>query len=88
MGGTAVLETAGGGKHSYSLEERSTFAKMINLIMRKDEDVADRIPMNAEDENLFHVFDNGILLCKLVMSIDPECIDTRTINRMDPMNIY
>jgi hypothetical protein len=27
------------------------------------------------------VFDNGILLCKLLMLIDENCIDSRAMNR-------
>lgn len=52
---------------TYSLEERSTFAKIINLILKDDEDCKDRLPMNPEDESLFHSFDNGILMCKLLL---------------------
>jgi hypothetical protein len=37
--------------------------------------------MNIEDDTLFHVFDNGVALCKLLRQIDPECIDERAINK-------
>lgn len=57
-------------------------------MMRKDEDVKDRIPMNADDETIFNVFDNGILLCKLIMQVDEECIDVRAINRKEGLNKY
>lgn len=48
----------------------------------------DRLPMNTEDESLFHVFDNGIALCKLLMIIDPNCIDDRAINKDSNINVY
>jgi hypothetical protein len=44
--------------------------------------------MNADDDSLFHVFDNGVLLCKLLLQIDSNIIDTRTINRKANMNVY
>lgn len=86
--GIATIDSKFGGKHSYSVEERTTFAKMTNHILKKDDDCSDKIPMNVEDESLFHAFDNGILLCKLLMNIDPDCIDSRAINRQSNMNVY
>lgn len=79
--GIAIMTGEHGGTHSYSVEERVTFAKTINHILKEDEDLKDRIPMNIEDETLFHVFDNGVALCKLLRQIDPECIDERAINK-------
>ena len=76
------MENVHVGKHTYAIEERATFAKMINNILQKDEDVQDKIPMNFEDDTLFHIFDNGLALCKLVMAINPDCLDTRALNRM------
>lgn len=61
---------------------------MINLLLKDDEDSKDRLPLNTEDDSLFHVFDNGILLCKLCMQIDEACIDDRAINRQANMNVY
>ena len=87
-GAVAKIEGSHGGTHSYSLEERTTYAKMVNEILKKDEDCKERIPMNSEDDTLFHVFDNGILLCKLLMNIDENCIDLRALNRQQNMNVY
>ena len=86
----AVAQVAGAhdGIHSYAIEEKVTFAKMINNILKDDEDCKDRLPMNADDDSLFHVFDNGVLLCKLLLQIDQNIIDTRTINRKANMNVY
>mgnify|MGYP000946935644 CR=1 FL=1 len=88
VGGVAKVEGAHGGTHSYSVEERGTFARVINHMLRDDEDLKDRLPMNGEDDTLFHVFDNGIALCKILMKIDENCIDTRAINRQANMNVY
>lgn len=87
-GAVAQIEGSHGGTHSYSIEERSSFSRLINELLKDDEDCKERIPMNTEDDTLFHVFDNGILLCKLLMLIDENCIDTRAINRQANMNVY
>jgi len=88
VGGNAKIEGQHGGTHSYSVEERGTFARLINNLLKDDEDLKDRIPMNFEDDTLFHVFDNGIALCKILMKIDANCIDDRAINRQANMNVY
>ena len=87
-GKMAKLESAHGGIHTYSIEERHTFANLINIIMKDDEDLKDRIPMNPDDEDLFHVFDNGILLNKMLLHIEDDVIDTRALVKKDSMNVY
>lgn len=87
-GAMAQITGAHGGTHTYSIEEKITFAKLVNLILGEDEDCKDRLPMNAEDDSLFHVFDNGILLCKLLLHIDSECLDVRALNRQSNLNVY
>lgn len=34
------------------------------------------------------MFDNGVLMCKLLMLLDSNCIDARAINKQDNMNVY
>jgi len=93
----ALVETAAGAvaqvqgdnaTHSYSIEERTSFANLINHELAHDEDLKDRLPMNTENEDLFHVFDDGILMAKLLLQIDRECIDERAINNKANMNVY
>jgi len=88
--GGAVAQVVGkdGALSTYSLEERSTFGRVINDILKEDPDCADRLPMNIEDDTLFHVFDNGIIMCKLLLAVDPDCIDARALNKMQNMNVY
>lgn len=40
------METEGGGKHTYSMEEVMTFANMVNDTLKKDEDCQDKLPIN------------------------------------------
>lgn len=46
------------------------------------------MPINTEDDSLFHVFGNGIAACKLMLQIDSNCIDERAINKGANINIY
>lgn len=88
-GGKAVLEDEDNHAiHQYSVEERHTFASVINVVIKDDEHLADRLPMNPEDDSLFHVFDNGILVNKLMLKLDENCIDARAINTKSHMNVY
>lgn len=79
-GAMAQIMGADGSMSSYSLEERATFARVINQLLSEDPDCQDRIPMNPDDESLFHIFDNGVAMCKILICIDPDCIDARAIN--------
>jgi len=87
-GAMAQVTGAHGGTHTYSLEEVSTFGKLINQVLKDDPDLQDRLPMNTEDDTLFHAFDNGILLCKLLMYIDNNCLDERAMNKKSNLNVY
>lgn len=87
--GKATVTTKFGGVHQYSVEEVSTYAKLLNYMLRDDEDAKCRIPISIEDtEDIFHAFDNGILMCKLLLEIDPDCIDSRAINKKSTMNAF
>jgi len=44
--------------------------------------------MNPENDDLFHTFDNGVLMCKILASLDPDCIDIRAINNDVNMTVY
>lgn len=51
------------------IEERISFTKVINNALKEDETLNDVVPINAENDDIFHALDNGILLCKLINSI-------------------
>ena len=76
------------GAGGFAVEERITYAKIVNHILAGDEDCEDHIPLNTLDESLFYAFDDGIVLCKLVMAIDPGAIDARKITKKKPMNVF
>jgi len=55
-----------GGTHSYLVEERICFAKLINDILKDDEESKGIVPINPENEDVFYALEDGIILSKLV----------------------
>ena len=70
------------------MEEVATYANILNHALKDDEDCAGRIPIDPEDTSLFYAVDNGVVLLKLLLCIDPDCIDPRAINNGKEMNVY
>mgnify|MGYP007125573776 CR=1 FL=1 len=54
--------SAGGGQHSYSLEETRSFAEYLNQLLGSDPDLKDVLPLNPYDNSLFTVASQGLLL--------------------------
>lgn len=77
----AKMEGASGGHHSYSYEERATFARLFNTTLAKDEYVGERFPINPDNEDLWHVLSDGMVLIRLLAVIDKDCIDMRVVNK-------
>jgi hypothetical protein len=84
----AVTENEHGGKHTISPNQVATFAKLINVVLKGDPDLADYLPIATDGESLFHAFDNGVLLCKIVHSIDADAIDLRVIKNEKNMSVF
>ena len=84
----AVTENEHGGKHTISPSQVATFAKLINVILKDDPDLADYLPIATDGESLFHAFDNGVLLCKIVHEVDPDSIDLRVIKNEKNMSVF
>lgn len=61
---------------------------MINVILKGDEDLGDYLPIVCDGDSLFHAFDNGVLLCKIVHVIDPDAIDLRVIKNTKNMSVF
>jgi hypothetical protein len=84
----AVQETKHGGKHTIDPAQVATFAKLINVILNGDEELKDYLPIACDGESLFHAFDNGVLLAKIVAAIDPDSIDLRVIKNTANMSVF
>jgi len=87
-GAAAKIEGIGGSTHTYLIEERNVMTRMINKTLEGDEHVGERLPMEVDSDDLFHVFADGLVLIKLLLVIDPEIIDIRAVNTGKNLNIY
>lgn len=80
------LERIGKGSmksyHSYSVEDRESFAEWCNMILGKDADLKHLMPIQLGSEDLFEKCKDGILLCKLINSAIKDTIDERSINKV------
>ena len=79
-----------GGTHSYLTEEKVCFAKLLNEIFIKDEQLRESkvIPINPDSDDIFHIMEDGIVLCKLINSIQEGAIDFRAVNQKKNLNVY
>lgn len=76
-----------GFTHSYLVEEKICFAKLVNEFLNGDDDVKDIVPLNPENDDLFHSMESGIVLSKLVNIAVENTIDFRALNKK-PTNVY
>lgn len=77
-----------GFSHSYLVEEKICFAKLINVILKDDEEVKELIPINPDNDDVFHVLEDGIVLSKLLNAGAANTIDIRALNRKKNLNVY
>lgn len=74
--------SAAGTTHTYAEEECVAFADWINSALLGDEDVKSKLPIDTSKPHaLFPVFNDGILMCKLINQSVPDTIDPRAINK-------
>jgi plastin-1 len=77
-----------GGTHSYLIEERIGFTKVINEVLKGDETMTDIIPINPDNEDVFYAMEDGVILCKLINAIQEGTIDLRAVNTKKNLNVY
>lgn len=92
-----VMQTASGagaqvqgaiGTHTYLLEEKSVFSRTINKLFKDDPDLADRLPIDPESDDLFHAMSDGLILIKLLNEVEEGRVDMRTVNKGSGLNIF
>lgn len=90
QGGQAanVITSASGAKVSYLREEVSMIARAITNTCKDDTLVQERLPIDPENDDLFHACSDGMVLVHLMKHIDEDSIDMRTVNKGSNMNIY
>ncbi|XP_049850682.1 fimbrin-like [Schistocerca gregaria] len=79
--------SVGDSTHTYTNDEKTAFADWINTSLKGDPDLADLLPVNSEDDSLFKVVHNGLVMCKLINDAVPNTIDERAINKTK-LNAY
>jgi plastin-1 len=87
-GKEVVEKTSGSYKHTYDVEERECFARVINQSLQTDEDCKEMLPIDPETDDLFKVVDDGIILCKLVNIAQPGTVDERVLNTKSNKTIF
>lgn len=76
------------GSHTYLLEERSVFSRTINKLFKDDPDLADRLPIDPDSDDLFHVMSDGLVLIKLLNQVEEGRVDMRTVNKGSNLSIF
>ena len=84
----AQVATESGGHHNYLREEVSMIARTINRECAEDALVQERLPINPDNEDLFHACSDGMVLIHLINHIEKDAIDMRTVNTGSNINIY
>ena len=62
------------------IEEVSTFSRTINKTLKDVQDISERIPINPDNDDLFHVCSDGVILFYLLKVIDPNLVDMKKIH--------
>jgi len=62
-------------------EERSICARFVNKKCKDVELLQDRLPMDPNNEDLFTVMSDGMVLIHLLNMIEADTIDMRMVNK-------
>jgi hypothetical protein len=73
---------------TFSEEERTAYVKVINTVLKDDEDCKKYLPIDPDTMDIFSFMKDGLLLCKLINCAVKNTIDERSINKKQNMNIY
>ena len=87
--GAAEAEIGEGGSQStYLLAEVSVLARKINWALKGEKDLADRLPMDPDNDDLFNTCSDGLVLIYLLKMIDPALVNMKMIARGKNLNIF
>jgi plastin-1 len=82
------VATSTGASHSFSDEEKESFVEHINAVLGGDPALKGYLPINPNDNSLFSVCSDSVVLCKLINNAVPETIDERVINIKPKMSVF
>lgn len=57
-------------------------------MLQDDEEVKQILPINPESDDLFHILEDGVILCKLINKAQENTIDMRAVNSKKNLNVY
>jgi hypothetical protein len=83
-----MTRTASGGQSIYLEEERSICARFVNKKCKDIQLLADKLPMDPSNEDLFTVMSDGMVLIHLLNMIEADTIDMRVVCTKPNPNIY
>ena len=78
-GKAKTLIGSAGSQSMYLQEEVSMLARVINQTLKNEEMLKDRLPMDPEDDDLFHACSDGLVLIYLFNKIKPNIIDIKKV---------
>ena len=61
------------------VKDNAYFVSQINRILKNDQQCAKYLPLNADDNSLFTAFSEGILVSRLLLAIDSNCLKFKLI---------
>ncbi len=77
-----------GTTHSYPVEEKLCYVKIINDQFKDDEEMQLIVPINEDSDDIFSALQDGLLMCKLINMAQTDAIDMRAVNKKKNLNIY
>ncbi|KAL0232126.1 hypothetical protein PCE1_003122 [Barthelona sp. PCE] len=72
--------------HHFDEIAKQSFVNFCNIVL-EDSAVADRLPINPEDDSIFTAVSDGLILAHLIAYAVPESIDVRALNE-NPKNVW
>jgi len=78
--------TENGSTHTYSFEEMEAFAQYINFVLKDEELLKEKLPIDPQD--LAQACSDGIILCHLINDVAENSIPEKLINRGPDLNIF
>ena len=66
IGAALAVPSETGSQSIYTVEEVSTFARIINEKLKDEATLSERLPMNPDNEDLFDTCSDGLVLIYLI----------------------
>ena len=88
VGAAEVVAGHGHGRSIYLREEVSVLARVFNHMLKNETTIADRIPIDDQNDDLFNTFSDGIVLIHVLRTIDPNLIDMTKVCLGDNLNVF